>query len=96
MKKLMTTALFVIAFSANATLFPRLFVMGSSAQLNITNNSDKEYTCSGSIWLYRRSGRMQNEYYFNVIRPYGSDFRYFTNYSPSDQFTHGNHSIFCR
>lgn len=79
-----------------ASAFPNVFVYPNQVQVQVHNYGMRDVWCSGSVTVYRQSGRTQNEYYSQHILRGMTNVRYFNNYDFNDRFTRAHHSIFCR
>lgn len=75
---------------------PRVWNLGSMAQVDVWNTSDVDVECSGSITMYTRSGRSQHEYYWETIYRGFSRTRSYYLRNFNDRITTVFHTIQCR
>lgn len=97
MKKLMMATVMMLSFAAQAqySVFPRVFNMGSYAQVQINNTNDYAVRCSGPVYLNTIMGPMESHYYFETIRAGGFSMRNFYLRNFSNRISYAHHSIFC-
>ena len=77
-------------------LSPRVWAIGNSVQIDIWNTTDTDVECSGSVIIFTRSGRTQNEYYWETIYRGFSRNRTFRLWDYNDQVTTAHPYINCR
>ncbi|MAZ49607.1 MAG: hypothetical protein CME65_13690 [Halobacteriovoraceae bacterium] len=75
--------------------WPRVTNWGNSVEVSIQNYDDKNYRCTGSVWLRLESGRSRSEFVSMVVYARSSAYRRIYNYSPRDRIRSASHSISC-
>ena len=98
MKKFIVLALMLITANiaiADVSVWPRLTVWPTGVDVWVDNYSDKDVTCSGTIYMYKNSGRMQTEHFYSRVYARTNTYRRFFNYDANDRIRNANHSITC-
>ena len=99
MKTLITTLALFASFSSLAQsvyVYPTVFNMGNSAQVQIHNTTDSNIDCSGPVYLHTQKGGMEYNFYMDFIRKGSFSMRTFYIRNFQDRISFVNHSIFCR
>jgi hypothetical protein len=87
-----TTATFA---GKDMIVFPQVYNYGSSVQITIWNTTDRQISCSGSVWMSLQSGARETEYYFDYIGARFTSFRTIYPRTSGDRIVNVSHSISC-
>ncbi len=98
MKALFICLVLLFSVSASAqvvNVYPQIFNMGNSIQVQIFNNTEDNINCSGQIYMNTQSGHMESTYYWDIIRKGGYSMRPFYLINFNDRVLFSSHSIMC-
>lgn len=100
--RLLSIILLLVSFSVlaeskteKANVWPRISVWPTGVDVVVDNYSDRDVTCSGTIYMYKYSGRMQMEHFYSRVYARSNTYRRFFNYDMNDGIRNANHSITC-
>lgn len=105
MKQILTVMLLMFtfySFASNASsrdknlLYPRLFVWPNAVEIIVTNNTDEDVVCSGTIFIQTHFNRFKTEIYYQFVPKNSQQYRRFPNFDFNDPYRVGYHSINCR
>ena len=81
--------------SPKANVWVRLMVWPNSVDLTLDNYSNEDARCSGPVYIYNESGRMEIQHFYGDVYARSQTYRRFVNYDYRDRITSAHHSIFC-
>lgn len=88
-------SLSVFADSEKMAPWPRLTVWPDSVDVWVQNYDDRQYRCSGTVWMYLESGRTRTEFVSFYVFNRSSAHRRIINYNRSDKIRSAHHTISC-
>jgi hypothetical protein len=92
---LLLCSVFSFAEDEKVQLWPRVTAWSHGVDLRIDNFTEKDFSCSGPIYIYHISGRYTTEYYFGRVYSRFNEYRHFSNRTFGDRIVSARHSIFC-
>lgn len=100
MKKLFFVMILVLSSTAFAQtfpspIFPRVWNMGNSVQVDIYNHNRVGVSCHGWITMYLESNETQRESVYEHVWPLGTSFRTYRVNNPADKVVRVDHNIRC-
>lgn len=98
MKALFVSFSLFFSLTASAQMvnvYPQIFNMGNSIQVQIFNNTQDNINCSGQVYMNTQSGHMESTYYWDIIRKGGYSMRPFYLINFNDRVLFASHSIYC-
>ena len=82
--------------TAQVNVYPQIFNLGHSIQLQIQNTTNQNIYCTGPIYLNTQQGHMETSFYSDIIRKGGYSTRFFYLINFNDRVSFASHSIFCQ
>lgn len=92
---LATTLILSLSASAQTYVYPQVFNMGFSAQVQVRNTTQQTISCSGTVYMQTTTGRQETGYYFDRIPAGSFSIRNFYLMNMNERITYTHHSIFC-
>lgn len=86
----------VFASNEKATAYPQLNVWPNSVEVRIWNHSEKDLSCTGSIFIYTQSNRFRTEFFNRIVSRRSQTYQRFHNFYYNDPYRNAHHSIYCR
>lgn len=84
------------AFAENVSvIFPRIYNIGSSVQVQVWNHTDKFITCSGPIWMRTDRGFTYSTSYYDTIGPRFTSYRTLSLGNYNDRIRSVSHNVYC-
>ena len=81
--------------SADTSVWPRITVWPTGVDVWVDNYTDRDVNCSGTIFMYKDSGRTQTEFFNARVFARSNSYRRYFNYDSNDRIRNANHSITC-
>lgn len=75
--------------------WPRLTVWADNVEVWIQNFDNRQYRCSGTVWLYFESGRTRSEFISLYLGSRATARRVIYSYDSDDRIRTAHHTINC-
>jgi len=79
----------------NSRPWPQMSYTSYGVRISMNNYDNRDYHCSGSVYILLASGKRMNQYYSKTIFARTNEYKIFRNYNYNDRIISASHTISC-